>query len=397
VSDRVSVETAAQVTHARQESRAFLQYLRDVTHAFGALVNEDYEVVLEEFFAPRVYTFMAKGTLDVIENSLRPLDRVIGRLDDRWYFIGSATLYLSQGTIQEQFDQFYTEHVRNHFPDASMQLAFASAACERLHGTRTASSPPSLLSPFIERMFTNVDRCLLDNNLCVAATSRSNTGAHQTPPATKVDPEVFASHFAAYRTQYRIDDSIGVGECSATKLEAVRLQTASDGVTDADAHAIALAACGANILAREELQLRSSVLKTEAPVRQSVSSEDVSATARSFYAQVNVALELHPVVKLEMPPPSPPGAPSYEANGLCALLSNPGVLCYPTPSNGSRLEIQRFFKPITWSDDGVAGALTQIAAGLTTTSNKYNIQVSGFASSDRARANLHGLPCRRSL
>src|SRR5258708_31159075 len=177
------------VTHLDQEATALVTYLRGATEAFNALSSQNNTTIVDEFFAPRLYVFLAKESLDVIENSLRPLDRLVERVDDRFFFAASASLYVFQGSIQDTIDRFYQEQVVRHYPDASMQLAFASAACQRLHDPQIANGAhPSMFAPFVERMFADVDASMIKESKSSSASGGGKSSVGSTSPATHRAP-----------------------------------------------------------------------------------------------------------------------------------------------------------------------------------------------------------------
>lgn len=125
------------------------------------LASGDVQIVVDDLFSLPVQYAAADRSLAIVERALKPADRLIERIDDRFYFLGSIALAWNEVAVQQQFDQLFEELRLTELMHPRLQLAFGVAACQRLGSTQTNSQ----LAPFLYRTITGS----LPRGLCQSA------------------------------------------------------------------------------------------------------------------------------------------------------------------------------------------------------------------------------------
>ncbi|MES2183358.1 MAG: hypothetical protein V4505_02330 [Pseudomonadota bacterium] len=111
-----------------------------------------------DFFDHLLPSYTAEKVLDFTERQLEVVDRLVDKVDDKAYFLGSAIVELNRGDIQQSFDTFYVTYVRKVFPSTESARAFARAACVKLSKPTATGRGVSIITPFIYSSMTHVEK-----------------------------------------------------------------------------------------------------------------------------------------------------------------------------------------------------------------------------------------------
>jgi len=398
--------------------------------SYVALVSGDVEKAMADFLAVKVYGKAAEKVLTLIESMLVPIDKLVDKLDDKFYVLASATTTLFSADIQRELDRVYLELVVKRFPSVNSQMALAGAACQRLYGDQVQSAQnPSMFKPFLLAMFTNiqVDAERLKKGEAIGGSPCKEGEDCQKGRIERLaeirgellvpgneSPEDFKKVvkgvYEADKEKYlKVSTSDMVGTCVASRqrIDALAVRVSGQRISAADYRNAAIESCGTALLA----------VQTQGDFDVRVTNKTVPPISRVGIYQftdavvmerLNVVPEVSAqAIKLDFSvnKPSPfvfdvvargdslgPSRP-----GLCARLErySKAARCFESAA-GYEVELQEFFPNLESKSVRLEKELLTVAAAFRSEGKPLSVTVYGYASGANVQCSTL-TPSKRAL
>jgi len=158
---------AALTTTGRQAVRQISLALEAADQSLYAIRDVAVAEFRTDFFDRLLPTLTAEKVLDFTERQMEPVDRLVDKVDQKIYMLGSFAIESSRADIQKQFDSFYNNYLREKFHSTGSAVAFARAACSRLGKPTPAGKSASLIMPFVYSTLTLVHMEKREKQACM--------------------------------------------------------------------------------------------------------------------------------------------------------------------------------------------------------------------------------------